>query len=50
MIKIIFFMVKEIYESKFTLALTLLIGGVTIMIAMIIIDNFNAIMTGASVV
>ena len=50
MIKLIFFMVKEIYESKFTLALTLLIGVVTIMIAMIIIDNFNAIMTGASIV
>lgn len=50
MIKIIFMMLKEMYESKIILGLTLLIGIIIIMISIIVVENFNGIISGASII
>jgi len=49
MIKILFFIIKELYYNKFTLVLTLSIGFVTLMIGIIIVNNITNIMSGSPI-
>jgi|WetSurMetagenome_2_1015567.scaffolds.fasta_scaffold172086_2 hypothetical protein len=49
MIKILFFIIKEMYYNKFTLILTLIIGLVALMTGIVIVDNITNIISGTPV-